>query len=162
MVVHRSFRDVGFRKTLQVLHSRDAPVTVQFFKYGITGVGAVLVHNLVFLILIFTVLPTDREAGVSPELREQHVLLANLFAWPFGNLFAYLSNVWWVFTRGRHSWIREFTIFSAVSFFSFGAGLLGGPILVAEGLPIWLAQTGFVITAAFLNFVCRKFLVFLR
>ncbi len=150
----------GLGKTAQLLHSRDAPALAQFAKYGICGVGAVIVHHIVFVGLTMSVMPIAESSGLSPESREHNSMLANLISWPFSNVFAYLMNILWVFTPGRHSKWREFALFSGISFLSFGVGLLGGPVFISEGVHEWIGQFGFVVTSALVNFVCRKFLVF--
>jgi len=144
------------------MHSRDAPPLVQFLKYSLCGTAAVGVHLIVFVLLTISVLPAYETSHLPADTREANALWSNLIAWPFGNIVAYLANALWVFTPGRHSRLREFALFSSISFFSFGIGLLAGPLLISEGLPVGLAQTGFLVSSAVVNFVCRKFLIFLR
>ena len=160
--IRDSWRAQGWRETARILRSPDAPASVQVAKYLICGIAATAVHVAVFVIMIATVLPLEDVSGVDDAQRETRVILANLAAWPFGNLVAYIANSFWVFVPGRHSRLREFALFTLISFLSFLAGLLGGPLAVAEGVPIWLAQTGFVFVAMLANFLCRKFFVYLR
>lgn len=148
------------------LHSREAPATVQFLKYGICGVLATLVNIVIVVIAGATVLPTFPGLVGEPipdATREINLKLANLVAFPIANFAAYYLNVFWVFTQGRHSRWKEFWLFTLVSAISFAAGLVGGPMLIGWfGVPSWVAQAGFVVTSALVNFVCRKFLVFLK
>lgn len=150
----------GWKSAARLLHSREAPPFFQFIKYGICGVGAVVVHNATFILFASTLFPAFESSGLQDSLRETNSIFANLLAWPIGNLFAYFSNSLWVFVPGRHSKWREFGLFTAISLVSFVVGLVGGPILISEGLPVWIAQIGFIVTAALVNFICRKFLVF--
>ncbi len=148
-----------FREACKVLF-REAPATMQILKYGICGLGAAIVHNLAFA-LILLALSASPSAGSNPgEVLEKHALLANFLAFPVGNGFAYLTNSKWIFRPGRHTPWREFALFSVISLVSFAAGLLGGPLLISEGLHIAVAQGGFVITSTLVNFLFRKFLVF--
>ncbi len=144
------------------LHMKEAPWLIQFGKYGVCGVAAVVAHNaLVYLINAYWI-PFTMEAA--PDLtdakRSNNQIIANLIAFPFGNIVAYGLNAAWVFTGGRHHRVREFLYFTAISFVSFLAGVLGGPIFVRFGLDPHYAQLGLIVTSALVNFVCRKFFVF--
>ena len=89
------------------------------------------------------------------------MVLTGLIVWGVSNTLAYVSNALWVFTGGRHHRFKEFLLFSVVSAFSFGAGLVAGPQLIKWfGISTHLAQASFVVTAAMVNFVIRKFFVF--
>ena len=160
MTVFAKWRQDGFRDTWKYLHTRNVPATVQFAKYGFCGVASVLVHNIVFLWLALDLFPAFEHSGLAPDIREKNSLIANLIAFPFGNIFAYWVNSIWVFTPGRHSKVREFLLFTFISFVSFCAGLLGGPVLISEGVPTAFAQISLIIVSALVNFVCRKFFVF--
>jgi putative flippase GtrA len=158
------FREEGFRRTLAVLHSREAPATFQFVKYALCGVIATVVQLTITIVLGSTVFPTFEGLvghDIPDHIREINLIYANLVAFPFANLAAYLLNALWVFTPGRHSKWKEFSLFTVISGISFGAGLFGGPELIGWfGVPSWFAQIGFIVTSALVNFVCRKFLVF--
>ncbi|MEM7699077.1 MAG: GtrA family protein [Verrucomicrobiota bacterium] len=124
--------------------------------------GAVIVHNLAVFLFAETLFPVTEDSGLdSPALRA-NLIKANLAAFFFGNVFAYLMNAWLVFTPGRHSRLREFAIFTAIALLSFSLGLFGGPFFFGEGSSVVLAQAGFTVTSAVVNFLCRKFLVFQR
>ncbi|MAS92947.1 MAG: hypothetical protein CMO55_07085 [Verrucomicrobiales bacterium] len=163
--VLQHFKSEGFRSTLAWLHSKEAPVTFQFAKYGLCGVATTVLHLGIFTLLSHTVFPAHdylAEGGLADSLKERNAILSNLIAFPLSNIFAYYLNTWFVFTPGRHSWWREFLLFTIISFVSFGAGLLSGPILISRGLNPWFAQVALMVTSAIVNFVCRKFLVFLK
>ncbi len=153
----------GLRETLAWLPTKEAPVTVQFGKYIVSGVVATVVQLLIFTWLSHTYFPAhDYLDGpsLSDEIQERNAIISNLLAFPFSNLAAYLLNIWFVFTPGRHSKWVEFLLFTGISLASFSAGLLGGPVLISAGLNPWFAQLGFMITSALVNYACRKFLVF--
>lgn len=153
-------KDNELKVVLAALNSRDAHPVIQFIKYGICGVSAVIAHNaIVYLVGIW--IPFSESSGLSNAERSNNQIIANLIAFPFGNAVAYVTNALWVFTGGRHSRFREFTYFTIISLVSFLAGLLGGPLLVRYfNMSEHLAQAGFVLTSALVNFVCRKFFVF--
>ncbi len=158
-------REDGIKASLRWLVSSDAPLTFQFMKYAMMGVGATVVHLAVFVIVSHTVFPAHdylNIEGLDNATKEKHAIWSNLIAFPFSNLFAYLTNIRFVFTRGRHSKGYEVGLFTAISFVSFFAGLMCGPILISRGLNPWIAQFGFIVASALVNFVSRKFLVFSR
>ncbi len=150
-----------FIRLAEMTASKEESPILQFLKYALCGSASVVVHNIAFAI-IFWFLELNSTASVDLQLRETRVIIANFLAFPIGNLFAYWVNVKWVFSQGKHSKFTEFLLFTGISLLSFTIGLLGGPVLISEGLPVWAAQIGFVITSALANFVCRKFLVFSR
>ena len=146
--------------------TRDAPVFVQFAKYGACGAISTVILFAIAMTLSATVIPafegmTWKGEPITDEVRANHHFLNNLIAWPFANLAAYLLNIWLVFTPGRHSRWVEFGLFTAISALSFGAGLLAGPLLISWfGIPTVVAQFSLMFTSALVNYVCRKFLVF--
>ncbi len=158
-------RDRGPRDTLLWLRSREAPVTFQFAKYAALGIITTLVQVGAFTWFSHTLFPAHDylvEGGITPAIKERHAIFSNLLAFPFAVLFNYVANVCFVFTPGRHSRSRELALFVGISFATFAVGLLSGPALISRGLDPWIAQGVLIVTSALLNFVCRKFFVFLR
>ena len=157
------------RETLsRWLQTHDAPVLVQFVKYGLCGVVSTLILLVVAMGLSMTVIPAmdwsviDGEP-ISDATRQRNLIINNLIAFPIANLAAYLLNIRLVFVPGRHSKGVEFGIFTAIAAVGFIAGLLGGPFLIKRyGIPSIVAQFLLMVTSALVNFVCRKFLVFVK
>jgi putative flippase GtrA len=157
------------RETLKRwIFSRDAPVFVQFAKYGACGVIGTAVLIGIVMALSLTVIPAmdgsqiDGEP-ISDALRQRKLIINNVIAFPFANLAVYYLNVWLVFTRGRHSRWKEFGIFTLVAAIGHFAGILAGPFLIQRfGIPTLAAQLSLIITSALVNFLCRKFIVFER
>lgn len=150
----------------QYVKSKDAHPIIQFVKYGICGGMATFVTLGTWLILSRWVNPAldgmivDGQP-ISDQMRFRNSTINNAIAFVPGNLAAYLSNAVWVFHGGRHSRLREFVYFTAVSGISFGAGLIGGPLLIKWfGIATWLSQLSLIITSVLVNYVCRKFIVF--
>lgn len=163
--VWKFFQDHGLRETLLWLKSREAPVTFQFIKYAALGVITTLVQVGLFTWFSHTLFPAHDYLGDAPiphALKERNAILSNLLAFPVAMVFNYFVNVCLVFTPGRHSRAKEFGLFALISFLAFGVGLLCGPALISRGLDPWIAQGGLVVGSALVNFVCRKYLVFLR
>ena len=161
-----SIREHGLRRGVSKLLSAESLPTIQFVKYGLCGCVATLVQVAIVAILGLTVLPTFDEflkRDLTEEIREKNLLIANLWAFPFSNLVAYLTNRAFVFSSGRHSVWLEICLFTLISGISFAVGIFLGPRLIGWfGIPSGVAQASLIVSSALVNFVCRKFLVFLR
>ena len=141
------------------LHRKDAPWMIQFGKYGMCGVVAVIVQNLVFLACATTIFPCLDQT--MPEWdRAYNWLYCNLVGFVFANVVTYFTNLMFVFTGGRHSRWKEFWLFTAVSFGSNVPALALGFTAIINKQSTPFAQVLFVVVAAMVNFLCRKFLVF--
>jgi putative flippase GtrA len=163
--VRQHWRAHGTRTTLAWLGSLDSPVSVQFLKYVVFGGIASIVHLGIFAGLSHTVFPAHDYLAVGElagALKQRNAIISNLFAFPVAASVNYLFNIAFIFTAGRHSRIREFTLFFVVSLASLAAGLLCGPFLISHGLNPWIAQGGLMVSSTLVNFLCRKFFVFLR
>ena len=159
--VHESFRFIGQHGLFKSLARKDAPWLIQFGKYGVCGVIAVVAHNAVVVWLSYNVIPAVESLIDDDRQRAINQTINNLIAFPISNIVAYTTNALWVFTGGRHHRVKEFLYFTLISLVSFVAGLVGGPYLVELfGVPFWVSQGGFILTAAVVNFICRKFIVF--
>lgn len=159
--VRESFHFIGEHGPFRSLSRKDAPWLIQFGKYGVFGVVAVVVHNVVVVWLSYDVIPAVESLVDDDRQRAINQTINNLIAFPVSNVVAYTTNALWVFTGGRHHRVREFFYFTLISLIAFVAGLFGGPYLVELfGVPFWLSQGGFIVTAALVNFISRKFLVF--
>lgn len=153
-------KDNDLRTVIAALNSRSAHPVIQFIKYGICGVSAVIAHNVTFYLLGIWI-PFAEDSGLSPADRSFNQIVANILAFPVGNAVAYGTNALWVFTGGRHSRLKEFCYFTLISLFSFLVGILVIPLIVQyHELSEHIAQAGFVLTSAMVNFICRKFFVF--
>lgn len=145
---------------IRAVLSRDAHPLIQFGKYGFCGVLAVTVQVAMW-IFFSQWFPNAEGLDLTKRERAINHLIANLCAFPFSNIVAYITNVLFVFEPGRHSKTREFAYFTGISFFSFIIGTMAGPFLIDRfGIPSWAAQGGLVVTSALVNFVCRKFFIF--
>lgn len=165
LLVLRHLRENGWRSTLQWVQSQEAPVTFQFAKYIILGGFATLLHLGLFTWFSHTLFPAHDylvEGGMDNHLQERNAILSNLVAFPIAAVVNYLLNIKFVFTSGRHSRAKEFLLFMGISFLSFSVGLFSGPLLISRGLNPWIAQLGLIVSSALVNFLCRKFLIFLR
>ncbi len=146
-------------ESFRYLKSKDAPFIVQFAKYGFCGVVATLSHTAAAW--WFSVHWFPAFDGAPKDVLKWNQIYANLWALPIGNMVAYLTNVIWVFTGGRHNRWLEFALFSLVNLVSGVAGILAGPFLrdwLQTGW--WIAQLMLIVTSALVNFCCRKFIVF--
>ena len=159
--------------------SHDAPPLIQFAKYGMAGVMA-MGTDLVFFTLANLFLFPIGEAvdsvtrpladypslaawleAMASDPRVVNYLRCNLIGFFFSNLVAYYLNVKWVFRGGRHRRHLEITLFFLVSIIAFVIGsALGAYLLGRFGLNEYLAKGGNIVAAIFINYVCRKFMIF--
>jgi len=159
----RFLRENDLRTILAALSRRDVHPVIQFFKYGLCGVAALVVHTSVFFLLAKFVLPA-LETNVSDDsVRANHALINSGIAFLFSNSTAYWLNVRWVFTPGRHSKAKEFLFFTLVN----GPGAISGVVVQdwlirSLGWPAWAAFAGFVLPNVLVNFACRKLFIFQR
>lgn len=153
-------RENDWRTLLSRLNARDTHPFVQFIKYGICGVGSLIVGQTIWFMLSAWVWPA-LDSDLPKEVRALHSTYNNIIAFFFGNLFAYFTNSLWVFTPGRHHRVMEFIYFSLISTLGFVIGLAAGPMLIQMyGIDTLVAQLALVVASAMVNFVCRKFFVF--
>ncbi len=145
---------------------RDAHPLLQFVKYGVCGVMALATQLIVFYSLAYTIVPAVEGMIVDGQpitdaLRAKNATICNSVGFIFANLVAYFTNVLWVFQSGRHHRVLEFALFTLVALVGFMAGLAGGPLLIKLfGISTHIAQFLFVLTSVFVNYICRKFLIF--
>lgn len=161
------------REKLAAFARHDVHPALQFIKYVMAGGLATVVDVVVFYLLawkFFPALTVDDKlvqllginiTVVAETVRANHYILDRCITFFFSNMSAYIANVLWVFTPGRHSRSKEIVLFYAVSGISF---------LVATGLSwAFIKFGGFTTSFAYLinmivsvliNYVCRKFYVF--
>ena len=144
------------------IRRRDAPVVVQFFKYGFCGCVATAVYLGVVWLLVLS-FPDRVSDQLEDGVRSLNLNMFQAIAFVPSNVVAYLLNRAFVFTPGRHPTHREFTLFIVVAVVSSGLGLLATDILIRVfGAPNWSGTAASVVTSVLVNFVSRKFLVFAR
>ena len=92
---------------------REASPLVQFIKYAICGVAAVIVHVSLFYTLSWLLIPALNEGDafvrllhlsvppLSDAVRARNAMINNALAFVLSNLSAYLTNIFWVFESGR-------------------------------------------------------------
>jgi putative flippase GtrA len=154
----RFFSENDWRTILTRMNARDTHPMIQFMKYGICGVGAMLLHQLIWGVCSLWLFPALEGAN---EVRALHTTYNNAIAFCFSNLFAYITNSLWVFTPGRHGRVLEFLFFTLAGSVGFIAGLTAGPLLIHQyGISTLAAQGSLIIASVLVNFVCRKFFVF--
>ena len=158
---------------LKQFFQRDAHPVVQFIKYGMAGGLATAVDIVVFYFLSWKVFPglTADDAvvkllglpitAVDELTRSRHYLLNKAITFFFSNLSAYIVNVLWVFTPGRHKKWVEFSLFYAVSIVSFALGtFLGWFVIAVFGMTTTAAYVANMFASLMINYACRKYWVF--
>ncbi len=145
----------------------------QFIKYSLAGALATAVDILIFYLVAITLLPSLnpgdpaarllglRIAPIAESARSTHYVWGKVIAFMFSNLTAYLVNIRWVFTPGRHKRAVEIALFFAVSTTSFVLGTsLGWLLIRLAGLPTTHAYVANGLASLAINFAGRKFVVF--
>jgi len=159
----RFLRANDLRTILAALNSRDVHPFIQFFKYGLCGVAALLVQASVFFALSLWGLPALTTNAPDQVVRANNALINTGIACLFSNTVAYLLNVRWVFTPGRHSRLVEFLFFTAVNApGAIAGGTVQDWLIRSLGWPTWAAFAGFVLPNVLINFACRKLFIFQR
>ena len=93
--------------------------------------------------------------------RSRNSMKANVIAFMFSNLVAYLLNIYWVFVPGRYSRIVEIILFYLVSGFAMMIGtVLMGFLIRQFGMLTTYAFGSNIFTAVMINYVMRKFVIF--
>jgi putative flippase GtrA len=159
----RFLRSSDLRTIIAALGSRDVHPAIQFLKYALCGVAALVLHTTIFFTLSATINPALSGNMPDDSTRANHALANNAAAFFFSNALVYWLNTRWVFTSGRHHPIREFLLFTLVN----APGAIGGSIIQdwlirSAGWPTWAAFAGFVLPNVLINFACRKFFIFQR
>ncbi|MBI5244492.1 MAG: GtrA family protein [Elusimicrobia bacterium] len=152
---------------------RQAHPAIQFIKYAIAGALATVVDVAAFYAAAVMVLPAlapgDPVADllglevlpIAEALRSSRYVWDKAIAFIFSNLTAYVINILWVFTPGRHGKIVEIALFYAVSGASFAAGTgLGALLIRLTALPTTYAYLANAAASIAINYVCRKYVVF--
>ena len=110
--------------------------------------------------------------GYDPDIeRKKNSFINNTIAFALSTVVAYILNVAFVFTSGRHSKQKEIILFVGVSLTSYVGGMVAvdlvfrylGNIEALAGVTRFLsviANLGFAVTSAMVNYVCRKFIIF--
>ncbi len=157
----RFLRENDLRAIVAALNRRDVHPVIQFMKYGICGVTALIVQAVVYFALSRWGLPALESNAPDRSVRADHALINTAIAFVFSNATAYLLNARWVFTPGRHSRVTEFLVFTLVN----APGAIGGAavhdwLIRSLGWPPLAAFAGFVLPNVLINFACRKFFIF--
>ena len=137
----------------------NPPLWAQFFKYGVCGLVSTFV--LLFIYFIFRqYYPSYIADDLPKSTLKLHMLYVMLIAFVAANFVAYFSNRMFVFTPGRHSFMREMLLFFIISAISFAAGNYAKDWFIDYGLNKDIAALSFAVSSAIVNFIARKYLVF--
>ena len=159
-------RENSFKTIVARIHQRNVPSLIQFSVYVMCGLMATVVHNGLVIILSLTVFPAGKDmivdgALLAEAVRKKNLLLNNTISFPIGCIVAYFTNIFFVFTPGKHSRMKELLLFFGVAACGFFPGLWVIDFLVGRyNVPSVFAQCAFVITSFMVNFFMRKFVIF--
>jgi putative flippase GtrA len=146
---------------------------IQFIKYGLAGGLATVTHIIIFHLVawrLFPALQKDDQAvrllnlrlpPITDTRRARNSMISNAIAFLVSNLVAYITNILWVFERGRHPLVLEILYFYAVSGISVGIGtVLMGILIRRFGMLTTYAFASNIVTAVMINYAVRKFFIF--
>ena len=146
---------------------------VQFLKYAFCGGFAMATDMLVFFLVAWLLFPALTENDIVVKIFHLHIVdvpeymrtinfcLSNLIAFLISNLTAYILNVAFVFTPGKHSRWKEVGLFYLVSAISVGLGVGIGAILIQGfGLSTTVSYIAKAISTVLINYAARKFFIF--
>lgn len=162
---------------LQNFLSHDAGPIAQFVKYALVGGIATAVNIAVFYLVGWRLLPsltqndvvakvvarfTGWKAVVADEAkRARNAVIGNLIAFVFSNAVCYILNRLFVFEPGRHGVILEALLFFGISAVSIGIGsFIQTRLIKAFGMQTTYAFCANLVTSLAINFVMRKYVVF--
>jgi putative flippase GtrA len=152
----------------------DHPILIQFIRYVIAGGVATAAHITLFHLIAWKIFPSLEAKDyavrffrlkireVNDYSRARNSMIGNVIAFLFSNMVAYLINILWVFERGRHSLAIEILLFYLVSGISMAIGtVLMGLLIRRLHLLTTFAFGANLVSAVMINYVLRKYMIFL-
>ena len=146
---------------------------IQFIKYAIAGGLATVTHIAIFHLVAWKMFPALQENDhavrffklqirkLNDYQRARNSMISNTIAFVFANLVAYITNILWVFQRGRHPFVIEILLFYAFSGISVFIGtILMGVLIKRFGMLTTYAFASNIVTAVLINYAVRKFFIF--
>ncbi len=146
---------------------------LQFIKYALAGGLATATHICMFHVIAWKLFPSLQEKDHAVRLfklrirtvndyqRTRNSMIGNVIAFLISNLVAYITNILWVFERGRHPIALEILLFYAVSGISVFIGtMLMGVLIKRFGMLTTYAFGSNIVTAVMINYAIRKFFIF--
>lgn len=164
----------GMKLLKELLNNKNHPL-LQFCKYALFGGVAFLVDVTLFYAVAITLLPSLTEtdlvvellhlepSAIGEQVRLTNYWLGKIISFMASNTVAYVLNVRYVFTGGKHQVHKEVALFFLVSFAAFFLGTGAGDLLIrffgAETTSSYLCA---IVSTILINFAGRKFLIFHR
>lgn len=146
---------------------------IQFIKYALVGGLATCTHILLFHLVAWKMLPALGPKDIFVRLfkldiqdigekrRAKNSMYANIIAFMFANMVAYVLNVLWVFEAGRYPVVIEIVVFyGATGLSTFLGTVLMGFLIKRFGILTTYAFGSNILTAVLFNYVVRKFFIF--
>ncbi|BDD89052.1 GtrA family protein [Desulfofustis limnaeus] len=146
---------------------------IQFIKYALAGGLATVTHILVFHLVAWRLFPALQPNDHAVRLlrlqvreindfhRARNSMISNAVAFVIANLVAYVTNILWVFERGRHSFLVEVSLFYLVSGLSVAIGTAFMGVLIRRlGMLTTYAFAANIVSAILINYAMRKFFIF--
>ncbi|MEE4314054.1 MAG: GtrA family protein [Desulfofustis sp.] len=151
----------------------ESDTIIQFIKYALAGGLATAAHIAVFHVIAWKIFPALqphdhavrllrlRIREINDYQRARNSMISNAMAFLVANMVAYLTNIMWVFERGRHGFLVEISLFYLVSGISVALGTsLMGVLIRRFGMLTTYAFAANIVTAVMINYAVRKFFIF--
>lgn len=146
---------------------------IQFIKYGLAGGLATITHICIFHVLAWKLFPSLQEKDHAVRFfklkirktndyqRARNSMIANVIAFILACMVAYITNILWVFERGRHNIVIEILLFYAVSgIAAFIGTIMMGTLIKRFGMLTTYAFASNIFAAVMINYALRKFFIF--
>jgi putative flippase GtrA len=156
----------------KILAEKEHPV-LQFVKYSMCGGMALATDMITFFLVAWLFFPALTEddlfvrlfhmnVDVVPEnVRSINFCIGSVIAFMVSNLTAYILNVLFVFKAGKHSRLKEMSLFCLVSAISVGIGVGVGVMLIQGfGLSTTYSYIAKAVSTTLINYAARKFIIF--
>jgi putative flippase GtrA len=159
-------RENNLKTIFTRIRERRVPPLMQFLTYAMCGVMATVVHTGTVTVLSLTIFPAGKGMIVDgmvldEAVRKTNLLINNCVGFPLGCIVAYITNILFVFTPGKHSRLKELALFFGVAACGFFPSLWIIDVLVGRyNVPSIVAQCAFIVTSFLVNFLMRKFVIF--
>lgn len=157
---------------------RKESSAAQFVKYVMCGGVSVAVDMTIYLLLAWLVFPCLKPGDpfvqvieyfglsiqdIDPDLILRNYWIIKMFCFVAANVTVYFLNIKYVFESGKHRRLYEVILFFGISLAVFLGGTWVGALLIdLANWHITYTYMFILVASVALNYILRKFVVFMR